>query len=315
MKSGLFVLSLILICSMHFTNLTKFEYTTIARTTNQQNTKLEKVIDSYRTPIRLNAVKDFNEIDKLRFKTVSSGKENKREVQSSLVNNINNASFNASSDSQRFKSVEQAGNKVTYGLDSTKLEAPVIIPYKNLSKLEGNGKLNAKENLSTQAIDENQISNNGSVNESTFRPFSVSKQSRKQDTEFGNDINLQNRINDASLQSVSNKEAFSAIYPDPEKFKDQVRLKVMDPDYASVKSAFEAKLDQILQENLIGMPIKSVDELKKPEGKITMTSKDFPSLKPEELDGMKDKLTEENSKTTLMNRRKGIQKRRPKVNN
>jgi hypothetical protein len=252
MKTSLFVLFAILLVSFNLHSALKFEYTTVSKTENSQNTQLIQVIKSHNTHVKLNPVKDFNKVDKYSYKSIGQNSNDNSDL----------------SKSERFKALESESNQIKY-------EVPVIIP--------------------SQPV-------NNNSNEKGTMP---SQMNRKRDfNEFGFDVDFQNRINDSSVQSVSNKQAFNAIYPNSEDFKNKVAVKVFDLNYDRVKADFSAKLYSILEENLIGMPVTHASDLKKPYQKISLSNQDFPGLDPEELNEIKGQLNDENSNKVLTYRKK-----------
>lgn len=264
MKTSLCVLFALLIVSFNLNYSLKFEYTTVSKTENSQNTQLIQVIKSHKTHVSLNPVKDFNHVDKYNYVSVSQANSND--------------SNNDLSKSERFKSVEAEGES-----NKSNFEVPVIVQTNSRKNNDDKKQSKFGSNLLS----------NGSTQHSILNQ---SKKRVTDDNEFGFDVDFQNRINDASIQSVSNKQAFNAIYPNSQDFKDKVSVKVLDLNYDKVKSDFSAKLENILEENLIGMPVEHASDLKKPYQKISITNQDFKDLDPEELNEIKGELKEENSK-------------------
>lgn len=112
------------------------------------------------------------------------------------------------------------------------------------------------------------------------------------------DIDTQNRINNASTQTVSGREAFSAIYPDPKGFSEDVKVKIIDPNYEDVKESFYGKLNKILDDKLLEPSLKDVSNAtKKLKLAVDINSKDFKNIDPEVLDSNKKKL-DDKAKTT-----------------
>lgn len=269
MKSGLCALfSFIILTNALITLSVKFEYTTVSKTANQNNNRFENVIKSYSTPLKLFAVKDFND------RSLNSNKN--RELSFKSLDLVSSNTTNNENDSklyipERFK--EQEGTAIY----QTTLETPEIIPRK------------AANTISSSNYNNNNTSN---------------ANSNKQD-EFGFDIDLQNRLNDASLQTISDKEALNAIYPDPEVYKEKMKVKVFDPNFESIKNSFEAKLEKLLEKGLTEKPIQHVDEINKPFNKINISSEDFPSINADSLSQVKGRLNKENSNVFETSKRKG----------
>ncbi len=173
------------------------------------------------------------------------------------------------SKAERFKSLEKEKENE---LNMTKFEVPVIIP--SLQRLDDSNKSNINKALN--------------LNRKYIKG--------KKGNDFGMDVDFQHRLNDASIQSVSNKQAFNAIYPNPGDYTSKVAVNVFDINYDKVKADFSAKLTSILDENLIGMPVQHASELKNPNLKLSITNQDFKDLDPEELNEIKGYLNEDNSK-------------------
>lgn len=302
MKTSLFVLFALLLSSPYLS--LKFEYKTVSKNENSQNTLLVQIIKSHSTPVTLNSVNEFNNKDKYNYHSI-----NQLQLSSTNTNQID------LSNDERFKSYEPV-------LNERKIEIPVIIPMTQLN-INSSNSIKSNNSIKNKSANSNSINNNTNSNSSnslgkqnntnnTNNPNNVlsndstslfsnkndsnSNLRKADDNEFGFDVDFQNRINDASVQSISNKEAFKAIYPNEEDYKKKVGVKVLDYNYEQVKSAFEFKLSNILEENLIGMPVDHASDIKKPNQKISITNEDFKDFIPEELSEIKNDLNEKNSK-------------------
>lgn len=294
MKSDMCVLFSLLIMFSFISDSSQYGYSTIAKTVNNNNNKMEKVIDSYQTPLKLHAVDSFSDNEKTDSLS-SSSSENME---------------------SRFKAVESLSslNQAGY-MDMSKMEIPTIVPYLGVEKIEKSSTKSAFDNTNQRNLkannnmslpsDKSKSANGNEDAKTSESSSSVKKNSnkiskRKQDDFImGFDVDLQNRINDASLQTISNKDAFNAIYPDPQTFKDKVSVKVFDPNYEQIKGDFMKKLNFFLDNNLTGKKVDFADQdgkfLKK---NIGFNKEDFSTIKPEDLEKQANKLSEEDSKVT-----------------
>jgi hypothetical protein len=109
---------------------------------------------------------------------------------------------------------------------------------------------------------------------------------------------LQEDMVKSSQQTVSNKEAFNAMYPDPEVFEDEVTaVKIYDENLEETRKTMKDFYQKKLDDGIIPK-INDVSQVDKRQllPKIEMKSEDFPKNKPIDLEAKKDQLDITNSK-------------------
>ena len=102
----------------------------------------------------------------------------------------------------------------------------------------------------------------------------------------------------SSVQTVSKKEAFNALYPDPEVFTDEVTaVKIYDENLEETRQTMRDFYQKKLDDGIIPK-INDVSQVDKRHllPKLEIKSEDFPKRKPQDLDAKKDQLDITNSK-------------------
>eukprot|EP00340_Litonotus_pictus_P004355 CAMPEP_0170518414 /NCGR_PEP_ID=MMETSP0209-20121228/4111_1 /TAXON_ID=665100 ORGANISM="Litonotus pictus, Strain P1" /NCGR_SAMPLE_ID=MMETSP0209 /ASSEMBLY_ACC=CAM_ASM_000301 /LENGTH=234 /DNA_ID=CAMNT_0010803965 /DNA_START=107 /DNA_END=811 /DNA_ORIENTATION=- len=164
-----------------------------------------------------------------------------------------------SSERSRFRSVDASK-------DDPKMVSPVIIRAK------------VSHNNNTQRVSSNPPQK------------SQARKKVQRVSDFGSNLNLYNRVNDASLQTVSNKEAFNAAFPDPEDYKRKTEVKIIDPLYNSLRDDLKEYFKDLLTKNFQDV-IERVDEIDKPYNLVNTQNKEEDFFQKEKLEKTVERLS------------------------